>query len=67
MICPKCQRDMTFSDKESTPMRDVYRCWECVPVVRVSERSALSWVLLGFRILLFVTTAIPPDPTDFLL
>jgi len=65
MECPKCRETMKFSDIESTAMREVYRCFKCN--TRQSKRSALSWAILGGRIFLFVTMAVPPDPSDFVL
>lgn len=63
MECPKCKHEMVYSSMESTPLRDIYRCFRCN--ISESQRTALSWTLTGARVLLFLTTGIP-DLTDFL-
>jgi hypothetical protein len=61
MVCPSCKKEMEFINVESTPLRNVYRCFTCR--IRDTKRSGLAWTLTGARVLLFVTTGIP-DPTD---
>ncbi len=59
--CPKCTKEMVHSTHESTPLRNVYRCFGCK--IRQSKRSGLAWTLTGARVALFLTTGIP-DLTD---
>jgi hypothetical protein len=62
--CSKCGNEMVYSSQESTPLRNVYRCFRCK--VRESKRSGLAWSLTGARVVLFLTTGIP-DLTDFFM
>jgi hypothetical protein len=61
--CPKCQKAMDHIAAESTPLRNVYRCFNCK--IRDSKRSGLAWTLTGARVVLFLSTGIP-DFTDAL-
>jgi len=63
MQCPTCKKEMIYVGVESTPLRNIYRCFPCR--IRQSKRSGLAWTLTGARVVLFLSTGIP-DFTDAL-